>query len=93
MQNKGLIIALAVTLALVSIYQLSFTGATYKVKSDARKYAAGDLEKEVAYIDSMSTLSKDQWSFLGYTFKECLKKELNLGLDLKGLLPFSALWN
>lgn len=84
MQNKGLIIALAVTLALVSIYQLSFTGATYKVKSDARKYAAGDLEKEVAYIDSMSTLSKDQWSFLGYTFKECLKKELNLGLDLKG---------
>ncbi|HQG56933.1 MAG TPA: protein translocase subunit SecDF [Bacteroidales bacterium] len=84
MQNKGLIIVLAVTLAIVSLYQLSFTAATYKVKSDARKYAKGDLVKEVAYIDSMSTLSKDQWSFLGYTFKECLKKELNLGLDLKG---------
>ncbi|HOK73527.1 MAG TPA: protein translocase subunit SecDF [Bacteroidales bacterium] len=84
MQNKGLIIVLAVTLAIVSLYQLSFTAATYKVKSDARKYAKGDLVKEVAYIDSMSALSKDQWSFLGYTFKECLKKELNLGLDLKG---------
>jgi len=84
MQNKGLVIVLAVTLAVVSIYQLSFTAATYKVKSDARKYAAGNLEKEVAYIDSMSTLTKDQWSFLGNTFKECLKKELNLGLDLKG---------
>ena len=84
MQNKGLIIALAVTLAIVSLYQLSFTAATYKVKSDARKYANGNLVKEVAYIDSMSTLSKDQWSFLGYTYKECLKKELNLGLDLKG---------
>jgi len=84
MQNKGLIITLAITLAIVSVYQLSFTAVTYKVKSDARKYANGNLVKEVAYIDSMSTLSKDQWNFLGYTFKECLKKELNLGLDLKG---------
>ncbi len=84
MQNKGLIIALAITLAIVTVYQLSFTAVTYKVKGDARKYAQGNLEKEVAYIDSMSTLSKDQWNFLGYTFKECLKKELNLGLDLKG---------
>ncbi|NMC41692.1 MAG: protein translocase subunit SecDF, partial [Bacteroidales bacterium] len=84
MQNKGAIIVLAVTLALVSVYQLSFTAATYKVKSDARKYAMGNLEKEIAYIDSMSTLTKDQWNFLGNTFKECLKKELNLGLDLKG---------
>lgn len=84
MQNKGAIIFLAVTLILVSIYQLSFTAATYKVKRDAKKYANGNLEKEIAYIDSMSTLSKDQWSFLGYSFKDCLKKELNMGLDLKG---------
>ncbi|MGQ9621382.1 MAG: protein translocase subunit SecDF [Bacteroidales bacterium] len=84
MQNKGLIIALAITLAVVSLYQLSFTAATYTVKNNAKKYAGGNLEKEIAYIDSISTLSKDQWSFLGYTFKECLKKEINLGLDLKG---------
>lgn len=84
MQNKGAVIILAVALTLVSIYQLSFTGATYKVKSDARKYAKGDLVAQAKYIDSISALPKEEWSFLGYTFKECLKKELNLGLDLKG---------
>jgi SecD/SecF fusion protein len=84
MQNKGAIIILAIALGLVSLYQLSFTGATYKVKSEARRYAKGDLEKELLYIDSISTLPKEKWSYLGNTFKECLKKELNLGLDLKG---------
>jgi len=84
MQNKGAVIILAIALVLVSIYQLSFTGATYKVKRDAKKYAKGDLVAEAKYIDSISTLPKEQWSFLGNTFKECLKKELSLGLDLKG---------
>jgi SecD/SecF fusion protein len=84
MQNKGAIIILSIALALVSIYQLSFTGATYIVKSEARKYAKGDLEKEMLYLDSISTLPKEKWNYLSYTFKECQKKELNLGLDLKG---------
>ena len=84
MQNKAAIIVLAIALGLVSIYQLSFTGATYMVKKEARKYAQGDLVKETQYIDSISTLTEDQWSFLGYSFKECQKKEINLGLDLKG---------
>ena len=84
MQNKTAIIILAVALGLVSIYQLSFTGATYKVKKDAKEFAKGNLVKENHYIDSIASLTKDEWSFLGYTFKECQKKELNLGLDLKG---------
>lgn len=84
MQNRTAIIALAITLALVSIYQLSFTGATSKVKRDAREYAQGDLVKQTYYIDSIASLPKEEWSFLGYTFKECQKRELNLGLDLKG---------
>jgi len=84
MQNKAAIIILAVALGLVSIYQLSFTLATYKVNKDAKEYAKGDLVKETHYIDSISTLTKEQWSFLGNTFKEVQKKELNLGLDLKG---------
>ncbi|MGA2405477.1 MAG: protein translocase subunit SecDF [Bacteroidales bacterium] len=84
MQNKAAIIVLAIALALVSLYQLSFTGATYKVKKEARAYAKGNLEKETQYLDSLSTLPKEKWSFLGNTFKECQKKELNLGLDLKG---------
>jgi len=84
MQNKAAIIVLAIALGLVSLYQLSFTGATYKVKKDARAYAKGSLVKETQYLDSISTLPKEKWSFLGYTFKDCQKKELNLGLDLKG---------
>jgi SecD/SecF fusion protein len=84
MQNKGAIIILSIALALVSIYQLSFTGATYLVKKNARTYAKGDLVKETAFLDSIATLPKEKWSFLGNTFKECQKKELNLGLDLKG---------
>jgi SecD/SecF fusion protein len=84
MQNKAAIIILAIALGLVSIYQLSFTGATYKVKKEAREYSKGNLVKETQYLDSISTLPKEQWSFLGNTFKECQKKELNLGLDLKG---------
>ncbi len=84
MQNKGLISALAIALALVCIYQLSFTVASYKVKKEAREYAAGDLNKEVAYIDSVASLPKDQWGFLGNTYKEVQTKEINLGLDLKG---------
>ena len=84
MQNKAAIIVLAIALALVSIYQLSFTGATYMVKKEAREYAKGNLVKEMEYLDSISTLPKEKWSFLGNTFKECQKKELNLGLDLKG---------
>src|ERR1035437_3939264 len=84
MQNKAAIIVLAIALGLVSIYQLSFTGATYKVKKEAKAYAKGSLEKETVYLDSMSALPKEKWSYLGNTFRECQRKELNLGLDLKG---------
>jgi SecD/SecF fusion protein len=84
MQNKGAISFLAIALALVCVYQLSFTAASYKVKKEAKEYAAGDLNKEVNYLDSIASLPKDKWGFLGNTYKEVQGKELNLGLDLKG---------
>ncbi len=84
MQNKAAIIILAIALALVSIYQLSFTGAAYKVRKEAKEYSQGDLVKQRAYIDSINALPEDEWSYLGNTFKEVQKKEINLGLDLKG---------
>ena len=37
MQNKGAILFLAIALALVSLYQLSFTVASNKVKKEARE--------------------------------------------------------
>lgn len=84
MQNKAAIITLAIALTLVTIYQLSFSGAAFKVRKDAKEYAQGDLVKQEAYLDSINSLPKDKWSFLGNTFKEVQKKEINLGLDLKG---------
>jgi SecD/SecF fusion protein len=84
MQNKAAIVVLAIALTLVTIYQLSFTGATYLVKKDARELAKGNLVKEGQYIDSIASLPKEKWSFLGKTYKEAQKKEVNLGLDLKG---------
>ena len=84
MRNKGAILLFAITLALVSLYQLSFTGATFKVKRDAREFAQGNLVAENDYLDSISDLDQDEWGFFGNTFKECQEKEINLGLDLKG---------
>jgi len=84
MQNKGAILFLAIALALVTIYQISFTVASYTVKQHAKEYAEGDLVKEVNYLDSISSLPKEEWSFLGNTYKEVQAKEINLGLDLKG---------
>ena len=82
MQNKGVITFLAVLLAAASIYQLSFTYATWRVKTEARDYAKGDLNKERNFLDSVA--SQKAYPFPAYTFKECQDRELNLGLDLKG---------
>ena len=84
MRNRGVIILFALALTFVTIYQLSFTVRSYFVKQHAVEYAKGDLGKEIDYLDSIAGLNKDEWSFLGNTFKEVQEKELNLGLDLKG---------
>ncbi|MBN1253109.1 MAG: protein translocase subunit SecDF [Bacteroidales bacterium] len=85
MQNKGAIRLVAIALALVSIYQLSFTWIVSNVKDDASEYAKGNSLKETAYLDSIS--GKGVYDFLwirDYTFRECQDREINLGLDLKG---------
>jgi len=80
MQNKGFIKVLAVLLALVCLFYLSFTFVTNKYYKEARQYAGDDLMKESLYLDSLAT--EKVW--LGYTFKQAREKEINLGLDLKG---------
>jgi SecD/SecF fusion protein len=85
MQNKGAIRLFAIILALVCVYQLSFTFFSLKVERDAEKYAQGDVEKERRYLDSIS--DEEVYNFLylrKYTYQECKEKEINLGLDLKG---------
>lgn len=85
MQNKGMIRTFAIVLALVCLYHLSFTFFTKKVESDARAYANGDVEKEMAYLDSIANQPVYNFLFLKeYTYMECKSSEINFGLDLKG---------
>lgn len=85
MQNKGLIRAFAILLALVCAYQLTFTFKARQVEKNAVEYAKGDKAKQLAYLDSMS--GETVYNFLGlkkYTYKDVKSLEMNLGLDLKG---------
>ena len=80
MQNKGLVRLLAVCLALVCAFYLSFSFVTSHYDKKAKEYAAGDAAKEYFYLDSIAA----QKVWFGYTLKQCREKEINLGLDLKG---------
>jgi len=85
MQNKGAVRLFAIMLALVCVYQLSFTYKAKQIEKKAAQIAKGDQLKEVHYLDSIS--STTVYSFLGirkYTYKEVKAREINLGLDLKG---------
>ena len=85
MQNKGLIRTFAILLALVCVYQLTFTYKARQVERQATEYAQGDKMKELFYLDSIS--GETVYSLLGlrdYTYKDVKALEMNLGLDLKG---------
>jgi SecD/SecF fusion protein len=95
MQNKGAIRLFAILLALVCLYQLTFTYFTRKVESDATKHAlavAGPtatpediLRYEHQYLDSI--LHEPVYNFFGlrkYSYLDCKEREINFGLDLKG---------
>lgn len=85
MQNKGAIRLFAIVLALVCVYQLSFTFFSKKTEKDAEKYAQGDPAKEKQYIDSIANEVIYNFVWLRkYTYMECKEREINLGLDLKG---------
>ncbi len=84
MQIKGAIRFLAIALALICIYYLSFTWVSNGVKKDAEQYAQGDPAKEYAYLDSISSEEVYNLAIRKYTFRECQEREINLGLDLKG---------
>jgi len=82
MQGKGFIKFMAILLGIVCVYSLSFNLVTSKVEKDAKAYAKGDLVKEKAYLDSMSTVPV--YPIFGFDYQFCKGKEINLGLDLKG---------
>lgn len=84
MQNKGAIRFFAILFGLVCLYQLSFTFKVRSVEKAAAEYAAGNPERERAYLDSLSGEIIYNIGIAKYTYNECKARELNLGLDLKG---------
>jgi SecD/SecF fusion protein len=86
MQNKGAIRLLAILLALVSIYQLSFTFIVNSEKDKAAEYVKNNpTVTEEEYLDSIAGIGVYNFLWLrDFTFRECQERELNLGLDLKG---------
>ncbi|GAA3984888.1 protein translocase subunit SecDF [Mucilaginibacter dorajii] len=82
MQGKGVIKFFAILLAVVCLYQLSFTWVAQKVESDAKAIAKGSTEKYTAYLDSMST--QPVYPLFKHTYGYVKQRELALGLDLKG---------
>jgi SecD/SecF fusion protein len=84
MQSKGAVKLFAILLALVCIYQLSFSLITRSVESDAKEFANGDEQKEKSYLDSIATKGVYNLGVKEYTYQECKEREINLGLDLKG---------
>jgi SecD/SecF fusion protein len=84
MQSKGAVKLLAILLALVCLYQLSFTFITRGVESDAKEFAKGDEQKERNYLDSLSGKGVYNLFVKDYSYQECKEREINLGLDLKG---------
>lgn len=99
MQNKGAIRVLAIALALVCLYQLSFTWFSSRVEKRARDYAARAVDgitdavererqfkqKENYFLDSVSGETVYNFFWLRkYSYADCKEREINLGLDLKG---------
>ena len=75
MQNKGIVICVAVFLTLASIFYLSFSVATSYYDSEAAK-----IKDPIAQQDY-----KDSVKYLGvYSYQNCLETQIGLGLDLKG---------
>ena len=82
MQGKGVVKFFAIVLAIICLYQLSFTWVASKVRSDASKHAKGDTAKIKAYLDSVST--QPVYPIFKHDYQYVSQRELALGLDLRG---------
>lgn len=71
-------------LAIACAYQLSFSFVTSHVEKKAAEYAQGDYDKEFAYLDSMKAETVYNLGLIKFNYAECLEREINLGLDLRG---------
>lgn len=78
-KNRALKVVILV-LSLICLYELSFTYITKKIETDL-------LEEADHNYDAYNNLLKEKESeevWMGYTYLDCKKREINLGLDLRG---------
>ena len=77
MQNKGLVICIAVLLTLASLFYLSFSVATHYYDGKIAELEKVDPIKAENYKDSVK--------YLGiYSYQKCMETQIGLGLDLNG---------
>lgn len=93
MQSKGLITAIASILIVVCAYQLLFTWKVNQVENKAVAYAESKYDASQTedirvaknmFLDSVSNENVMNLGFKKYTYAQCKKNQLNLGLDLQG---------
>ncbi len=99
MKLKGLVWFFAITLILISIYQLSFTWVVNSYEKSIKQKAERMVKMAHPGItgDDKDNLVKTQvnrlldstrdvkiYPLLGTTYQKCKENELNLGLDLQG---------
>ncbi|MBI1307787.1 MAG: protein translocase subunit SecDF [Bacteroidetes bacterium] len=84
MKNKGFVRFLVIVLAVVCIYQLSFTLITKRVEGKARTEAERTNRSYKDVIDSLRPETVFNLGFAKFTYQECKQQEINLGLDLQG---------
>ncbi|RYD80721.1 MAG: protein translocase subunit SecDF [Sphingobacteriales bacterium] len=84
MKSKGAVKFFAIALAVVCLFQLSFTFIAGRIEKKADNYAQGDPVKKRRYLDSVSRETAFNIGIRKYTYLDVKERELNLGLDLRG---------
>src|SRR5687768_11547792 len=84
MKSKGAVKFFAIALAIVCLFQLSFTFVANRIEKKAESFANGDPVKKRRYLDSVSRETAYNIGIKKYSYLEVKERELNLGLDLRG---------
>jgi SecD/SecF fusion protein len=86
MKSKGAVKFFAIALAIVCLFQLSFTFIANHIENNAEEYAQehNDPALRRQYLDSVSRQPVVNMLFKKYTYQEVKERSLNLGLDLRG---------
>jgi SecD/SecF fusion protein len=84
MKNKGAVKFFAIALAVVCLFQLSFTFVANTWDKKAEQYAHGDLARKRHFLDSAGRRPVMNLGLYKYTYMDVKERSMNLGLDLRG---------